>query len=270
MTKYFLDTTILAEALLKGPAKASIVRARLSGVSSTVPMFAIKELKAGALKYWVYAHNKLVQTKSLSKTLSALAALSRTPQRYRTSSALEALAAAAATSLAKKTLEKASGHEQGLSVDELSAHEIRLQLRRVITQAWKKRNQVANASVCHLDCYQEVAPQERRGLLDLQPSDCEVVDECCLAKELRSNAAALQALCEVNSQLTENTESVRRGKALRQLIKNPGQKLTSKECRALGDALFAFFCPQDATILTTNQKDHAPLAGALSKKSEQL
>ena len=32
--------------------------------------------------------------------------------------------------------------------------------------------------------------------------------------------------------------------------------------------MFAFFCPIDAVVLTTNIKDHKPLAEALGKKAQ--
>jgi hypothetical protein len=38
-----------------------------------------------------------------------------------------------------------------------------------------------------------------------------------------------------------------------------------KDCQALGDAYFAFFAPDDADILTTNLKDHCPLAESIGK-----
>jgi hypothetical protein len=41
--------------------------------------------------------------------------------------------------------------------------------------------------------------------------------------------------------------------------------MDTKDCRKLGDAFFALCAPQDAVILTTNLKDHAPLANAMGK-----
>jgi hypothetical protein len=38
-------------------------------------------------------------------------------------------------------------------------------------------------------------------------------------------------------------------------------------CRSLGDAIFAFFAPDDCIIVTTNLKDHEPLARALNKSA---
>jgi len=38
---------------------------------------------------------------------------------------------------------------------------------------------------------------------------------------------------------------------LKQLINTPKILLDRDQCRWLGDAVFAFFCPEDAVILTT-------------------
>jgi hypothetical protein len=43
--------------------------------------------------------------------------------------------------------------------------------------------------------------------------------------------------------------------------------MDAKDCRRLGDAFFALYAPPDAVILTTNIKDHAPLAEALGKQA---
>ncbi len=51
------------------------------------------------------------------------------------------------------------------------------------------------------------------------------------------------------------------------MVRLPKEKLTDQHCRQLGDAVFAFFCPNDAVILTTNAKDLAPLAESLGKKT---
>jgi hypothetical protein len=43
--------------------------------------------------------------------------------------------------------------------------------------------------------------------------------------------------------------------------------LDNGKCRSLGDAVFAFLAPADSVILTTNVKDHQPLAEALGKSA---
>jgi hypothetical protein len=45
--------------------------------------------------------------------------------------------------------------------------------------------------------------------------------------------------------------------------------VTRETCRDLGDAIFAFFCPSNAVVLTTNLGDHEPLANAIGKKAEK-
>jgi len=64
---------------------------------------------------------------------------------------------------------------------------------------------------------------------------------------------------------SDRNEDVRRRAALHALKNTPRRQFDNKMCRKLGDAYFALNCPGDATILTSNAKDHAPLAGALGK-----
>jgi len=55
----------------------------------------------------------------------------------------------------------------------------------------------------------------------------------------------------------------------KQLINTPKILLDRDQCRWLGDAVFAFFCPEDAVILTTNIGDHQRLAKAVGKRAEK-
>jgi hypothetical protein len=68
---------------------------------------------------------------------------------------------------------------------------------------------------------------------------------------------------------SERYEDKNRRKALKHLINTPKIPLDREQCRWLGDAVFAFFCPQDAEILTTNIRDHRPLAKAIGKRAVQ-
>ena len=77
----------------------------------------------------------------------------------------------------------------------------------------------------------------------------------------------LRKLRQASSKLPPKTENTRRAQALRELIRKPKRKVDDKTCRALGDAVFAFFAPSDAVVLTTNLKDHGPLAEALGKRA---
>jgi len=66
-------------------------------------------------------------------------------------------------------------------------------------------------------------------------------------------------------------ENSRRIKILKEFLKKKGHfVLEDKDCRGLGDVIFAIFCPNDAVVLTTNIVDHEPLAKVLGKKVETV
>src|SRR5579871_2392092 len=94
MSDAFVETTVLTDLLLKpGTAKNARATAALRRYSKTLlPVYSIKEWKAGPLDYFAYLHDKLFVTGSLRKTFAAIAAL---PSGYRKSTSMEALAAAA-------------------------------------------------------------------------------------------------------------------------------------------------------------------------------
>jgi hypothetical protein len=60
-------------------------------------------------------------------------------------------------------------------------------------------------------------------------------------------------------------ENNRRYQALRHIHRTPTKPFSDSLCRSLGDAVFALRAPHDCVILTTNIKDHAPLAQAIGK-----
>jgi hypothetical protein len=90
-------------------------------------------------------------------------------------------------------------------------------------------------------------------------------------KDLKAAQAKdlLIALRNAIPESSSRTEDRNRRSVLSQLIRQPQKHLTEEECRWLGDAMFAFFCPRDAAILTTNVRDHAPLAEAIGKLAEK-
>ena len=94
MTDAYVETTILADVLLKPKtSKQERAQAALGRYERTMlPVYSIKEWKAGPLDYFAYFHDKLVETKSLQKTYRAVAAL---PRGNRKDTATEAIAAAA-------------------------------------------------------------------------------------------------------------------------------------------------------------------------------
>src|SRR5260370_20693986 len=98
MTKAFVDTTVFTDAALKGSPYNKTARAALKRFTETdLPVYAIKEFKAGPLSHYVWLHNKFATLKSFYKTLDALHGMSMAPRKYRTATALEALSDVAKT-----------------------------------------------------------------------------------------------------------------------------------------------------------------------------
>jgi hypothetical protein len=121
--------------------------------------------------------------------------------------------------------------------------------------------------VQELSCYAEENLSEERDLIELGETKCRPAAECSLAAALKSNPEVLKALKDAVEAQPSKPENTKRAKALKELIRLPKQKLTDQQCRHLGDAIFAFFCPSDAVILTTNLKDIQPLAKAVNKEA---
>jgi len=262
----FVDTTVFTDALLKeGERKERAEQALAAFDESKLPIYAIKEFKAGPLQHYVYLYNKLSKTDSLAKTIEAL---KRLPHPYHTrkqSTALEALQAVR-TEIGQENLseitEEASGNPD---LDSLVTDRLRLGVKRRILKAWRKRRDLTSDVVNELPCYTESEPQERRGELYLDDKKCDPNPECCMADDFQNDDAAVSALMDAIESLPENRENGRRYSVLKVLYENANTRIKNDECRDLGDAVFAFYCPSGSTILTTNVKDHRALADAPGK-----
>lgn len=265
--KAFVDTTILTDRLLKPSGKGIVAKEALEAYAKTeLPVYAIKEFKSGPLSKFVWLHNKLVTTKSFFDTLASLRSVWR--QQYRVSTALEAIEEAAENikQLIPKDLEDKYGAKA--SIDVSLCDSFRDSIEVAVLTAWKRRRKVTTEVVEPLSCYEEKEPFEKRGLLKLEPTRCKPIKECCLAPKLREKIEELNLLQEVIKELPESRENKGRYRALHEISRKPKQLVSEEMCRALGDAYFALFCPQDSVILTTNEKDHKPLAESLGKTVE--
>lgn len=216
----------------------------------------------------MWLHNKLVQT-SWEGAVSALQALSRTPRRYMISTAIEALRFSAYSTAQDRLRELTSKYGEKAEMNSVIRDQYRLTLKMAILKAWKKRRSVASEVVEPLACYREVEPKQVKDLLDLKPTKCFPERECCLAVRMRAGVDQLQKLKEATDAQDPNNERIRRSKALGEFLRVPKRPVSESLCRDLGDAMFAFLAPTDATILTTNLKDHGPLAEALGKRAEK-
>lgn len=265
MSKAFIDTTVYTDALLKsGEIKKAAITALKHFDITEIPVYAIKEFKAGPLKNFAWMHNKLATTASYENSMAALHAMSRTPKRYTTSTAIEALKEAA-SSIAKQT-PTSLGAKYGeiASIDKILCDEMRITIKTIIIKAWKKRRKITTNVVNPLHCYKEVAPFEHRELIELDPIKCDNKIECALAPILRAHLLELEKM-KTSISDSDKKENVNRCKALKEICRKPKSDITEKECKYLGDAIFVLLAPQDSTILTTNINDYKPLANALGK-----
>ena len=230
-----------------------------------LPVYAIKECKAGPMDHYAYVHDKLAQTRSLRYTLSAINSLNPVKDARRQSTSREALEAAA-------TLEPtvSAPSRSGAVIDEEIADRYRLALASLIVRSWRKRRKVTTNTIQDLECYTEAEPRiGKDGYFDMTPRECSGDRPCCLWDELtpEQNRALLIAMRNSIPETSTNYEDRNRRRVLKALINTPKVPLMRDDCRWLGDAVFVFFCPDDAEILTTNVKHHRPLAAAIGKRA---
>jgi hypothetical protein len=269
MSKAFLDTTILADALLKPGETEVTTKAALRRYDTTeLPVYAIKEFKAGPFNNFIWFYNKLALTNSFYDALKALHGMSLTPKRHTTATAIEALMASAHMTRTLTGDDMVDRYGEPAKLDRFLSDQFRLSLRTRIAFAWRRRRNVASQVVIPLSCYTEKAPFEEDGILKSGPLKCNPQPECCLATALKSRPNDLKKLKKIIDRQPDKPENRRRAQVLRDLFRTPKRLMTEEMCRALGDAFFALFAPDDAVILTTNVRDHEPLANALGKSVE--
>jgi hypothetical protein len=251
-TKAFLDTSVLADALLKrNLAQGRAARSAILQYDDVVLcQYAIKEFRSGPFSYFVWLYNKLLQCSSMQQFFEAFARIIRSPARNRSSTSAEALAEVFST----------QNLESSFSLDMDS---IRADLRLVILRAWRERRKLSTEVVGILPCYEENPDliQNERGF-DLGRLSCKKGIDCAAALHLQltGDAANLRPVVQTQSEKRENSK---RAAALKSAVN--GRSINPSECRALGDAVIVSFAPADATILTTNLLDIEPLAAKLGK-----
>jgi hypothetical protein len=249
----------LTEALLKTRKRRSKALDAIRQASiSSLPIYALKEFKAGPLDHFIWLHNKLLSTNSLKSTYDAIARNIRRP--YRVTTSLEAL------QVGSEGLSSASitGPESAREADRRNAAMYMFAIRRRILRGWSDRRRITTTVFDPTDCFAETAPffDETTSLLENPGKTCAASVECSLAKRLKEKREKISKLIQIIAGSTRNEDNRRRA-ALRMLYNTPNRKFEHKDCQNLGDAYFALRCPNDFSILTSNVRDHSLLAGAL-------
>jgi hypothetical protein len=260
VTEAFLDTTVFVEITLREHQRRQAALERLARYTATIlPTYAIKEFRAGPLDTYVWFHNLLLQERSLAAAVARSAAEAAfRPNRLRTAVELHA-------HLLKEKFPQGESPGQ-------SARRMRLYLRKLVYKSWDMRETVAARRTARLGCFPEECPMANLdGQIVLRPNGCVRRANCSLVDELRSAPEQIGLLLAVVESGPDKRENRSRAKALRYLQNfQDSQRFGDRSCRGLGDAVFALTAPANACILTTNLKDHAPLAEALGKRAERL
>ncbi len=265
MSKAFVETTVLTDFLLKrdgSEKRASAAFAAYTTVS--VPAFSWKEFKRGPLANFIWAHNKFSETKSYVDTLAAIQVLSRTPHRYLTSTALQAVHSFSSLFLKQDWPQLEATYGKRANPDDMLADAMRLELKRLTFSAWAKRKTLFGGAAHPLSCYPDQDLKEKNGLIDAAPRDCPQGVNCCLQHDLTKQTDRLLKARDSLQGQAEKRETTKRKEVLRNLEKHPSRPMERDECRNFGDAYFVLFCPQDATLLTNNMSDIKPMADALN------
>lgn len=226
-----------------------------------LPQYAIKEFKAGALRNYVWFHNRVVISQTWTEAVKAIGSLLY--QHNKRSTALEALADFS-SSLSKAMPAELYRKYPSQNMAEIMKREARIWLQTTILRAWRRRRTLATAVVSPLPCYEEKDALRVRsnGTIDDKPVACSTHD-CCLREAFAARGRDVESLLLAAEGMPDKNETVRRRAVLRQLHKHADRPISDDQCRYLGDAVFAMQCPENAQILTTNVKDHQPLANAI-------
>lgn len=263
--KAYLDTTILADALIKnGPDAQAAKNAVRSYQVSQLPVYAIKEFKSGALGYVSYLHGKLLESGSYPVTLLALAKIARQPNRVAT---CLRLLSDLRSKIINAPQNKALTATYGTLADaERTIYDsLVLESQMLVLKAWRRCDSFATEIVDDLQCYKRIPPKiKKSGRFDLSPTTCKT-DDCCMTSALKARKMELTRLVSTIKRLPPKRENGPRQAVLHNLAVRGNFKMKDKDCRSLGDAVFALCCPIDADILTTNVSDHRPLANVLGK-----
>lgn len=265
MKRAVVDTAVLTDALLKSDDQRDRARSALGRYAQTMlPVYALKEFKAGPLHYYVWLHNKAVEADSMAEITHAI----RSNIGHRRNLPATALQAVQdfQGSLSKEIPAELLSRYTGLSLPQAEVRELRIWLRSHILRAWRRRSYYVSEVIAPLSCYDEQAPTMRNsGQMQDDPRRCGVSD-CCMRTKYASRLSEVKHL--EDSCVAQKREVKKRRKALKRLRQHPTKPYDEEHCQALGDAVFTLECPADAVILTTNVVDHGPLASALGRRVE--
>jgi hypothetical protein len=265
MRTAILDTTILTDLLLKHATRGKVIRDCLSEFDEIlIPGYAVKELVAGPLTYFTWLHNRVATAQSLQEVFDWIHRVSRTPRRYATSTVIEALREAASRAEEIHAAGVAGTYGNSASLDLVVRDQLRLSLRGMIRGAWARLRGYAQSVVDAPSCYRIGDLTEEGDLLTIDGTRCS--DNDCRLWPIVEPKASVAGLRAAVTGTPTSRERERRLAVLTRLETDPRAPVNEQECRALGDVMIALSGPAEAVVVTSNERDFAPLCRALDKE----
>jgi hypothetical protein len=168
MAKAFLDTTILADALLKVGADRDLALASFPRYEALlVPGFANKEFKRGPLRGYIWLHNKVVTTERWGDAIASIPSVWRQGNLSQT-----AMRAVADFSNSMAVANALAGEipQDGAKFHALQSREARIWLKTKVTLAWRRRGRPPFVETAPLECY---------ALMPINPEATERLEAAC-------------------------------------------------------------------------------------------
>jgi hypothetical protein len=265
MAKALLDSTVAVDILLKPSGPGVRARAAVERYTQAlIPVFALKELKSGALANAIWFHNLICERASLAEAFAVATTQIRFNNKGRT--AMEVHAELLSHSPPKLTPELTAEYNEDPVEYNREFH--RRECRTLILKAWKKRRSFVPGLrvICEAPCFDEREPIAVGIKLAHPPNGC-TLDSCGLTEILRANKKLLRKLLAFNVARSASPEYKRRAEALEALLRKDVD-FSPANCRKLGDAHFAIICPGDAIVLTSNLSHHRELTQEVGRIAE--
>jgi predicted nucleic acid-binding protein len=258
MSKAFVDTTILVDALIGPPRRQAAAKLKLKFFTETqVPVYAFKEMRAGPLSHLVYTYNLLASRATFEEVTTQLSVLGQFQSRR---------FSVGMTSLVNGLIAAGCSTQS----EEDKKRSVQAWLLREIQKAWMRRRKLTTKVVSPLACFSEGDYQlQPDGRLRSPAGLCSAGLPCSAALHLKGREKQVSLLVEAlrpKKGEAVKKESSNRRHALKEVAKRRAGEMPKKYCRALGDAYICIMAPQDAQLLTTNLSDFEPLAKALGKR----
>jgi len=271
----FLDTTTIVDHVLNKGSKERIDKILKAHSKKIGSQYAKMEIKKGVLQHLILLHNKLVTYPTFQSVLDSLQRISRTPQRNRLSTMLEAISKffAEIASTRPSEIKKKYGE---IPVNEFLQREASSYLRFTIRRLWKNIDKLFDEVKNPMDCFLDIAePYLDNHLYKNDPRECKGSKiECKIKKFFQNNQKEFEKIIKAVEKITDkDEETIKRLKSLKDIVRllpYPNRLFSNKEqnvkeCWYCSDAILTVLSPPDAKILTSNIKHYQPICQAVGK-----